>query len=169
MPAEMQALVPGLHATDNALTHEFISTPRPPAESIAGEAGVPAGVAVPPLTEAELEDAISHLETFGYCVLDARVPEAFASGLAEACLELHGREENAHRMHGAGEEYQTLFGMLNEDERVWECAAHPDVQTVVTHFLGSSYRAVRPCLCLVFPLLFSSLLFPDSSLPFHCL
>ena len=49
-------------------------------------------------------------------------------------------------MHQPGEDYQTLFGMLNRSPMVWECAAHPDVQKVVSHFLGEGgYRVVDCC------------------------
>jgi ectoine hydroxylase-related dioxygenase (phytanoyl-CoA dioxygenase family) len=65
--------------------------------------------------------------------------------LGESLLQLHFGGENDHLMHGAGDKYQTLFGMLNRDDRVWECAAHRDVQRVVQHFLGHSYRVVEAC------------------------
>jgi hypothetical protein len=96
------------------------------------------------MSDDEIDAAIGHLEAYGYCILRGRLRPEVAAAMAESFLTLH-TSENAEFMHGAGEDYQTLFGMLNRDDRTWECAAHPDVQRVVQHFLGHSYRVVDCC------------------------
>ena len=39
--------------------------------------------------------------------------------------------------------YQTLFGMLNLDDRVWTCACHSDVVYIARHFVGPNCRVVE--------------------------
>ena len=68
-------------------------------------------------------------------MLEGLLPRESALSLASALVALH-TEENAAHMHHPGEEYQTLFGLLNREDRVWECAAHPAVQEVVRPLLG---------------------------------
>ena len=46
-----------------------------------------------------------------------------SSGMAAAFLA-HHTPDAAEDMHGAGDAYQTLFGMMNRDDRSWTCAAH---------------------------------------------
>ena len=75
-------------------------------------------------------------------MLEGLLPRESALSLASALVALH-TEENAAHMHHPGEEYQTLFGLLNREDRVWECAAHPAVQEVVRPLLGDSYRVVE--------------------------
>ena len=41
--------------------------------------------------------------------------------------------------------YQTLFGMLNQDDEVWNCAFHPDTVALARHFLGPRCRVVEAC------------------------
>ncbi len=91
-----------------------------------------------------MNDAIRHLECFGYCLLENAIPRADAIALGERCLELHA--DPAHSAHTVGDaHYQTLFGMLNLDERVWRCASHAQVVEIVRHFLGPTCRVVEAC------------------------
>ena len=92
----------------------------------------------------ELQAAIDHLETYGYCLLENRIPAALTQSLAVRCLELHQMPKNQEYIHG-DEFYQTLFGMPNLDDRVWDFAAHPDTLAIARHFLGDRCRAVEAC------------------------
>ncbi len=89
-----------------------------------------------------LQAAISHLETYGYCVLPNRMPRPDVESLAERCLSLHA--DPACKEYITGDEgYQTLFGMLNLNARVWDYATHPDVLAIAQHFLGPGIRVVE--------------------------
>ena len=59
----------------------------------------------------------------GYTVLEGRIMRELALEMAAAFLA-HHTPDAAEDMHGAGDAYQTLFGMLNRDDRTWTCAAH---------------------------------------------
>lgn len=91
-----------------------------------------------------VDEAIKHLETFGYCVLPDRIPGDLAQQMAERFLELVDDPQHAAAITG-DEYYQSLFGMLNLDDRVWTCASHPDVLAVAQHFLGTRCRVVEAC------------------------
>ena len=56
-------------------------------------------------------------------MLEARIARELALEMAAAFLA-HHTPDAAEDMHGAGDAYQTLFGMLNRDDRSWTCAAH---------------------------------------------
>lgn len=92
----------------------------------------------------ELSEAIEHLDHYGYCLLEDRMPSDTARRMAERFLELHTRPEYQDYILG-DDYYQTLFGMLNLDDRVWPCAGHPDVLAVARHFLGPNCRVVEAC------------------------
>ncbi len=92
----------------------------------------------------ELLDAVDHLLTYGYCVLEDRLPSDKARTMAVDFLELHA--DPAHDQHKIGDTgYETLFGMLNYDDRVWDCAFHPDAVAIARHFLGERCRVVEAC------------------------
>ena len=80
----------------------------------------------------ELSAAVTHLETYGYCLLPERIPRAEALALGARCLELHADPQYADFIHG-DEQYQTLFGMLNLDDRVWQYAFHRDALAIARH------------------------------------
>jgi hypothetical protein len=92
----------------------------------------------------ELISAIRHLDTFGYCVLPERVPREVAKEFGDRCLELHADPNNSTFIRG-DEYYQTLFGMLNLDERTWQYAFHEDTIAIARHFLGRHCRVVEAC------------------------
>ena len=92
--------------------------------------------------EQQAETAVEQLQTQGYCVLEGLLPTAAALSLADALVALH-TDQLADEIHGADEDYQTLFGLLNREDRVWGCAAHPVVQEVIKPLLGDSYRVVE--------------------------
>ncbi|NKB68916.1 MAG: hypothetical protein GKR89_17760 [Candidatus Latescibacteria bacterium] len=92
----------------------------------------------------ELEEAAAHLNIYGYCLLADRIPAAQAEALAACCLELHADPQYQQYISG-DEYYQTLFGMLNLDERVWQCAFHDDTVALARHFLGPHCRVVEAC------------------------
>ena len=56
-------------------------------------------------------------------MLEGRIVRELALEMAAAFLA-HHTPDAAEDMHGAGDAYQTLFGMLNRDDRTWTCAAH---------------------------------------------
>ena len=90
----------------------------------------------------ELLDAAEHLLTYGYCLLEDRLPGEQAWAMAARFLELHDdprySEYNTDQMP-----YETLFGMLNHDDRVWDCAFHPDTVAIARHLLGDRCRVVE--------------------------
>ena len=91
-----------------------------------------------------MDDPISHLEKFGYCCIKEALPRTEALALGQHCLALHA--DPAHGPHVVGDQnYQTLFGMLNMDERVWRYASHPRVVDIARHFLGPTCRVVEAC------------------------
>tara|TARA_B100000749_G_C18221587_1_gene380404 strand:- start:18 stop:662 length:645 start_codon:yes stop_codon:yes gene_type:complete len=55
---------------------------------------------------------------------------------------MYGKSDHEEDIWG-DEYYQTMFGMMNRDDRVWECASHPDVVAVASHFLGNKLRAAE--------------------------
>ena len=91
-----------------------------------------------------IAEAVEHLYAYGYCLLEDRIPEDLARSLGRRCLELHADSEWQPSIIG-DPHYQTLFGMLNLDDRVWTCAAHRDVVAIAGHFLGPSCRVVEAC------------------------
>lgn len=92
----------------------------------------------------DLTAAIDHLTTYGYCLLEDRIPRDLAQSMAERFLEFHA-DPTCQSYNTGDRYYQTLFGMTNLDDRVWICAGHPDVVTVVRHFLGPNCRVVEAC------------------------
>ena len=93
---------------------------------------------------ADVQEAIEHLDTYGYCILEGRLTDEVADSMAERFLELHADPELKDQIHG-DEYYQTLFGMVNRDDRVWNCASHPDAVAVARHFLGEKARIAEAC------------------------
>ena len=92
----------------------------------------------------ELLAAANRLMTFGYCVLEDRIPEAEARSMGEDFLKLHA--DQTHDPHKDIEPgYETLFGMLNHDDRVWELAFHTDTTAIARHLLGKGCRVVEAC------------------------
>ena len=86
-------------------------------------------------------DAIEHLETFGYCLIEDAIPALQADAMAEKYFQLHRNPANRDAFQDPNDEmYQTLFGVVNLDEMCWECIAHPQVLQVVRHFLGDNAR-----------------------------
>ena len=83
----------------------------------------------------DVRAAIDHLYRYGYCVLEGRLPEDVARSMAERFLELHA-DAQWQKYNAVEPYYQTLYGMLNLDDRVWTCASHPDVVAIAKHFLG---------------------------------
>ena len=76
--------------------------------------------------------------------LENRIPGDTARRMAERFLELH--TDPKCQIYNTGDEYyQTLFGMMNLDDRVWMCASHPDTVAVARHFLGQNCRVVEAC------------------------
>jgi hypothetical protein len=92
----------------------------------------------------EIKAAIGHLEVYGYCLLPERIPSEDARRMATDFLKFHDRPEYRSYIHGDAY-YQTLFGMVNLDDRVWTCVSHPDVTAVARHFLGPRFRMVEAC------------------------
>ncbi len=92
----------------------------------------------------ELLDAAEHLMVYGYCVLEDRIPESQARSMAADFVELHA-DSGADSHKHAEANYETLFGMLNRDERTWDCAFHPDTVAVSRHILGNNCRVVEAC------------------------
>ena len=92
----------------------------------------------------EIKGAVEHLKVYGYCLLEDRIPEELAQSLGQRCLELHADSEWNSFITG-DQFYQTLFGMLNLDDRVWTCAGHADVVAIARHFLGPGCRVVEAC------------------------
>lgn len=92
----------------------------------------------------ELKEAVDHLKTYGYCLLEDRIPSDVAKSLAGRCLELH--DDDRYKQYITGDDhYQTLFGIMNLDDRAWTCASHPDTVSIARHFLGPSCRVVEAC------------------------
>ncbi|MXZ01526.1 hypothetical protein F4Y93_13130, partial [Candidatus Poribacteria bacterium] len=92
------------------------------------------------------QDAIEHLKTFGYCLIEDAIPAAQADAMAEKYFQLHRDPANRQAFQDPNAEmYQTLFGVINLDEMCWECIAHPQVLQVVRHFLGDSARLGEAC------------------------
>ena len=92
----------------------------------------------------ELQTAAEHLHAYGYCVLKDRIPREAALALGRRCLALHSDPRCLDYIVG-DEYYQTLFGMLNQDDEVWSCAFHPDPVALARHFLGPRCRVVEAC------------------------
>ena len=95
----------------------------------------------------ELQAAAEHIEAYGYCVLKDRILREAALALGRRCLGLHSDPRCQDNIVG-DEYYQTLFGMLNQDEEVWSCAFHPDPVALARHFwdrvAASSKHAPSP-------------------------
>jgi hypothetical protein len=88
--------------------------------------------------------AIEHLDVYGYCLLPGLLPADWSRDFAKRCLELHADPACAPDIVGDAH-YQTLFGMVNRDERTWRCASHPAAVAVARHFLGDRCRVVEAC------------------------
>jgi hypothetical protein len=84
-----------------------------------------------------IEAAIEQIQTYGYCILEDRLPNHIAQCLAQRCLDLHDDPKCKPFIIG-GQFYQTLFGMLNLDDRVWTCASDAEVVAIARHFLVST-------------------------------
>ena len=92
----------------------------------------------------ELLDAADHLLTYGYCLLEDRLPQSEANSMADDFLRMHMNPEFDEYKSGSLP-YETLFGMLNHDDRVWECAFNPDTIAIARHLLGERCRVVEAC------------------------
>jgi len=91
-----------------------------------------------------LQEAINHLDLYGYCVVEGGIPGDTAREMAHDFLTFHTRPAYQDFIHGDAY-YQTLFGMMNLDDRVWTCAGHPDVVAIARHYLGPRCRVVEAC------------------------
>jgi hypothetical protein len=109
-----------------------------------------------------MDEAVEHLATYGYCLLPERLPRQTALSLARRCLELHADPAQAPAIVG-DQHYQTLFGMLNLDERVWGCASHAEVVAIARHFLGPDCRVVEACSKPCWPYAPAQVLHADSA------
>lgn len=100
------------------------------------------------MTSADMDtvllDAVVHLETYGYCMLENLISGQVAQIMAHRCLELHADSQWKRLIDDNGL-YQTLFGMLNLDDRVWDFASQADVVTIARHVLGPDCRVVEAC------------------------
>ena len=98
------------------------------------------------LEKVSVQEAIDHLDLFGYCLLEEAIPVELAESIAEKLFALHEDPRNRVYFQDPNEDvYQTLFGLLNLDRSSWTCAAHPDVLAVVRHFLGEDIRLAEAC------------------------
>ena len=94
----------------------------------------------------KIQEAIDHLDLFGYCVLEEAIPAEQAERMAEQFFAMHNDPKNRDYFQDPNNDlYQTLFGLLNLDETSWACAAHPDVLAVTRHFLGQDIRVAEAC------------------------
>ena len=90
----------------------------------------------------ELREAIAHLDTFGYCLLENLISVEQADRMAERYFRLHEDPANRRLFQDPNAElYQTLFSVINLDEMCWDCIVHPQVLAVVRHFLGQNARS----------------------------
>ncbi|MBT5875140.1 MAG: hypothetical protein HOH43_17105 [Candidatus Latescibacteria bacterium] len=89
-------------------------------------------------------ESIKHLDQFGYCLLEDLIPREEALDLADRCVQMHGESDKKPDISGSGA-YQTLFGMMNHDDRVWSYASHPKTVAIARHFLGPHCRVVEAC------------------------
>ena len=56
------------------------------------------------------QDAIAHLETFGYCLIEDAIPAAQADAMAEQYFQLHRNPANRDAFQDPGADlYQTPF------------------------------------------------------------
>ena len=90
------------------------------------------------------QQAVDHINTQGYHLFPDAIAASDARAMAEDFLKLHDDPQHAWRIRG-DQHYQTLFGMLNLDDRVWRCAAHDDVVAVARCLLGDTCRVVEAC------------------------
>ncbi len=108
-------------------------------------ASAPAASA-PAITDAELSakltDAISHLERYGYCLVPGLMPPSEADQLRERILELHANPANRQYIVGQ-KPYETLFGLLNLEPRVWQWASHPFPVALARRLLGPRVRVAE--------------------------
>ncbi|MBI2191464.1 MAG: phytanoyl-CoA dioxygenase family protein [Planctomycetes bacterium] len=88
------------------------------------------------------QEAIEHLETYGYCILEERILPEQADQMARKYLELHASPKVKPYLAGDAY-YQTLFGLMNFDDSCWSCALHSDVLAVARHFVGPKCRVVE--------------------------
>ena len=94
----------------------------------------------------KVQEAIEHLDLFGYCVLEDAIPAEQAERMAERFFAMHEDPGNRAYFQDPDDDlYQTLFGLLNLEEMSWKCAAHPDVLAVARHFLGQDIRLAEAC------------------------
>ena len=114
----------------------------------------------------DVTQAINHLDRYGYCFLEGRMPGKEAKRFAEACVALHA-DPSYDRYKTGDEHYQTLFGLLNLDDRSWAYAAHPETVAVAQHFLGPSCRVVEACSKPTWPGAQEQPLHVDSAGHFH--
>ena len=114
----------------------------------------------------DVKAAIDCLATYGYCLLEDRIPEDTVRRMAERFLELH--TDPQCQIYNTGDQYyQTLFGMMNLDDRVWTCASHPDTVAVARYFLGQNCRVVEACSKPTWPGAPGQHLHVDSAREFH--
>ena len=99
----------------------------------------------------EIESAIHHLDTYGYCILADRMPVNLAAEISERCLEMHDDSRYQDYNSGAPHESTTMSGMYNLDDRVWQFMTHPDVLAVAHYFLGSDCRVTEVCAKPIWP------------------
>lgn len=114
----------------------------------------------------EVEAAIDHLDTYGYCILEGLISETVTSDMTKTFLEMHDDQSLKDQIVGEGK-YQTLFGMMNRDDRVWECAAHPDVLAIARHFLGQRIKIADACSKPTWPGAENGNLHTDDGVLFH--
>lgn len=93
---------------------------------------------------------MNYPDTFGYCLLEACIPQASVKSIGKRFIELH-TDPNYQAYITGNQYYQTLFGILHQDERVWNCASHPGPLEIAQHFLGLNCHAVEACSKIFWP------------------
>ena len=94
------------------------------------------------------QEAIEHLEVYGYCLIEDAISTDRCDQMAEKYFQLHQDPDSYSNFQSPGEIggiNQTLFGTVNRDEMCWDCIVHPHVLEVVRHFLGPKARLGEAC------------------------
>ena len=87
------------------------------------------------------QEAIEHLDLFGYCILEDLISVEQTTQMEQAFYDQHQDPaydswKSVEQWNGTEHLYETLYGLLLREERSWEAVGHPLVLEVVRHFVG---------------------------------
>ena len=100
-----------------------------------------------------VDQYINHINIYGYCILENLVSDDIIDYLSNRYIELHYSKNtlNDYFINDSDNLYQTLFGILNFDQRCSELLTNSVLFEILKNLLGLNFRLGEACSKLALP------------------